>query len=161
MSEYLGYDAFVNVQADEPFIDKLAVQGAIDWLAAGVEVGTAAAPLPAEHADDPARVKVVFDAQGEALYFSRAPIPHYRDPEAREPEHWQHVGVYAYTRRALERWAALLPTPLEAAERLEQLRPLEQGMTIGVARLAEPVPPGIDTVEDLKRAEELWLTLSR
>jgi 3-deoxy-manno-octulosonate cytidylyltransferase (CMP-KDO synthetase) len=161
MSEYQGYDAFVNVQGDEPFIDKLAVQGAIDWLAAGSGIGTAAAPLPAEHADDPARVKVVFDAQGEALYFSRAAIPHYREPEAGEPKHWQHVGVYAYTRRALERWVAVLPTPLEVAERLEQLRPLEHGMIIGVARLAEPVLPGIDTVEDLKLAEELWLTLSR
>ena len=161
MSEYQGYDAFVNVQGDEPFIDRLAIQGAIDWLAAGADIGTAAAPLPAEHTDDLARVKVVFDAQGEALYFSRAPIPHYCEPEAGEPKHWHHVGVYAYTRRALERWVALLPTPLEIAERLEQLRPLEHGMTIGVARLAEPVPPGIDTMEDLKRAEALWLTLSR
>lgn len=161
MSEYQGYDAFVNVQGDEPFIDQQAVRGAIDWLASGTEIGTAAAPLAAEHADDPARVKVVFDAQGEALYFSRSPIPHYCEPEAGEPAHWQHVGVYAYTREALERWVALLPTPLEVAERLEQLRPLEHGMTIGVARLTEPAPPGIDTVEDLKRAEELWLTLSR
>jgi 3-deoxy-manno-octulosonate cytidylyltransferase (CMP-KDO synthetase) len=104
---------------------------------------------------------VVFDAEGKALYFSRAPIPGYRDSEAGEPKYWQHVGVYAYTRRALQQWVALLPTPLEIAERLEQLRPLEHGMTIGVARLAEPAPPGIDTVEDLKRAEALWLTLSR
>ena len=161
LREYQGYDAFVNVQGDEPFIDKAAARGAIEWLAAGADIGTAAAPLPAEHADDPARVKVVFDTQGEALYFSRARIPHYRELEAGEPEYWQHVGIYAYTRRTLEQWVALLPTPLEVAERLEQLRPLEHGMTIGVARLAEPAPPGIDTVEDLKRAEELWLTLSR
>jgi 3-deoxy-manno-octulosonate cytidylyltransferase (CMP-KDO synthetase) len=161
LEEFHGYDGFVDVQGDEPFIEKAAIQGAIDWLAAGTDIGTAAAPLPAEHAEDPARVKVVFDAQGEALYFSRAPIPGYPEAEAGEPKHWQHVGVYAYTRQALERWVALLPTPLEVAERLEQLRPLEHGMTIGVARLAEPVPPGIDTVEDLKRAEELWLTLSR
>ena len=161
MAEYQGYDAFVNVQGDEPFIDTAAVQGAIDWLAAGTDIGTAAAPLSAEHADDPARVKVVFDTQGRALYFSRAPIPHYRELVAGEPEYWQHVGVYAYTQGALERWVALLPTPLEVAERLEQLRPLEHGMTIGVAQLAEPAPPGIDTVEDLQRAEELWLTLSR
>ncbi len=161
MPEHQGYDAFLNVQGDEPFIGKDAIEGAIGRLDAGDEIGTAAAPLSAEHREDHARVKVVFDSAGRALYFSRAPIPHYRELDEGEPEYWQHVGVYAYTRPALERWVALPPTPLELAERLEQLRPLEHGMTIGVARLTEPAPPGIDTMEDLQRAEALWLTLSR
>jgi len=161
MPEHRVYDALLNVQGDEPFIGKDAMEGAISLLEAGNDIGTVAAPLSAERAEDPGRVKVVFDTMGRALYFSRAPIPHSRDRAHAELDYWQHVGVYAYTRSALEQWVALPPTPLEEAEGLEQLRPLEHGMTIGVARLREPAPPGIDTMEDLQRAEALWLTLSR
>jgi 3-deoxy-manno-octulosonate cytidylyltransferase (CMP-KDO synthetase) len=158
---YRAYDVILNVQGDEPLLPEEAVRGALGRVGGGDDIGTAAAPLAPALATDPARVKVVMDARGRALYFSRAPIPWGRDGAAPEPGgYWQHVGVYAFGRAALERWRTLAPTPLEEAERLEQLRALEHGMTIGVARLAAPAPPGIDTPEDLERAEALWATLN-
>jgi 3-deoxy-manno-octulosonate cytidylyltransferase (CMP-KDO synthetase) len=102
-------------------------------------------------------VKVVTDARGRALYFSRAPIPYLREPG--DPTHglyWQHIGIYACTRAALARWVGLPPSPAEQAERLEQLRALHDGISIGVARLSEPALPGVDTAEDLRRAEAHW-----
>src|SRR5207237_4868705 len=106
---------------------------------------------PADAAD-PARVKVVVDARGRALYFSRAPIPFDRDGTASVRYH-QHVGVYAYTREALERWVRLPPVPEERWERLEQLRPLLHGLPIGVALCAGLAAPGVDTADDLRYAE--------
>ena len=97
---------------------------------------------------------------GRALYFSRPLIPHLRDRPIRPTRlYWQHLGIYAYTREALRRWARLEPSPAELAERLEQLRALHHGLTIGVARLAEPVEPGVDTPDDLRRAEAHWHAL--
>lgn len=155
--EYRGYDVILNVQGDEPFLPHEAVRGALKRVRGGDDIGTAAAPLGPEEAADPARVKVVTDLAGRALYFSRAPIPYWRDGgPAPAGLHWQHLGLYAFRRPALERWAALGPTPLEEAERLEQLRALQYGLTIGVARLDRPAPPGIDTPEDLRRAEAHW-----
>jgi 3-deoxy-manno-octulosonate cytidylyltransferase (CMP-KDO synthetase) len=159
-AEFAGFDVVANVQGDEPFVTRDALAGALDRVAEGDDIGTAAAPLALEHVADPARVKVVTDARGRALYFSRAVIPHRR--EATDPAgglYWQHVGLYVYTRPALERWVASPPSPAERAERLEQLRALHCGLTIGVARLAEPAPPGVDTPEDLRRAEAHWHAL--
>jgi 3-deoxy-manno-octulosonate cytidylyltransferase (CMP-KDO synthetase) len=131
--------------------------GALDRVERGDDVGTASAPLAAELAGDPSLVKVVTDAAGRALYFSRAPIPFRRDPrDAGEALYRQHLGIYAYTRDALTRWVAAPPTPAELAERLEQLRALHLGLTIGVAGLTEPALPGIDTADDLRRAEAHW-----
>jgi 3-deoxy-manno-octulosonate cytidylyltransferase (CMP-KDO synthetase) len=152
-----GYDVIVNVQGDEPFLPGAAVAGAIARVEQGDDVGTAAAPLDPSEADDPARVKVVCDVRGRALYFSRARIPHWRDGGvAPEGTWWQHLGLYAFRRTALERWTTLRPTALERAERLEQLRALQHGFTIGVALLEEPAPAGIDTPDDLRRAERHW-----
>jgi 3-deoxy-manno-octulosonate cytidylyltransferase (CMP-KDO synthetase) len=154
---YRDYDVIVNLQGDEPFLSAEALAGAVERVRAGDAVGTAAAPLDAAQAADPSRVKVVTDVGGRALYFSRAPIPFRRDPEdAADGLYWQHVGLYAWTRDALERWAGFPPTRAETAEKLEQLRALENGLTIGVARLREPALPGIDTPEDLRRAEGIW-----
>ena len=72
--------------------------------------------------------------------------------------YWQHVGIYAFTRPAIIRWMSLAPSAAEQAERLEQLRALHYGMTIGVARLREPALPGVDTADDLRRAEAHWHT---
>jgi 3-deoxy-manno-octulosonate cytidylyltransferase (CMP-KDO synthetase) len=156
--EFSGYDLIVNVQGDEPFVPGEAVTGAIARVQAGDDVGSAATPLDPAHAADPARVKVVLDARGRALYFSRAAIPHVRDGgEAAEGLYWQHIGVYACRRDALMAWVALPPTALEQAEQLEQLRALEQGMSFGIARVGIPAFPGIDTPEDLRRAEAHWL----
>jgi 3-deoxy-manno-octulosonate cytidylyltransferase (CMP-KDO synthetase) len=154
--EFAGFDAVVNIQGDEPFLPREALFGALARVEQGDDIGTAAAPLTASLASDPARVKVVTDSGGRALYFSRAMIPHDRDGNARAGLHWQHVGIYAFARRSIERWASLSPAPAEEAERLEQLRALYHGMSIGVARLDEPALPGIDTAEDLRQAEAHW-----
>jgi 3-deoxy-manno-octulosonate cytidylyltransferase (CMP-KDO synthetase) len=160
--EFAGFDTVVNVQGDEPFLARDALAGAIDQVKQGADIGTAAAPLAADFARDPSRVKVVIDAAGRALYFSRAIIPHRREASGSPAElYWQHLGIYAYTREALRRWSRLEPSPAELAERLEQLRALHYGLTIGVARLTEPVEPGVDTMDDLRRAEAHWHALQR
>jgi 3-deoxy-manno-octulosonate cytidylyltransferase (CMP-KDO synthetase) len=161
-TEFAGFDAIVNVQGDEPFLAREAMAGAIEQVAQGADIGTAAAPLEASLAADPARVKVVTDAAGRALYFSRAAIPHLRDSlDGGEVQYWQHLGIYAYTRDALRRWQGLAPSPAEQAERLEQLRALHHGLSIGVARLTEAVEAGVDTIDDLRRAEAHWQALQR
>jgi 3-deoxy-manno-octulosonate cytidylyltransferase (CMP-KDO synthetase) len=160
--EFAGFDAVVNVQGDEPFLPRDALAGAIDRVARGDDIGTAAAPLSAGLAADPSRVKVVTDGGGRALYFSRAVIPHRRDESDRtEGLYWQHLGIYAYARHVLRRWMRLEPSPAELAERLEQLRALHHGLTIGVARLSERAEPGVDTPADLRRAEAHWQALQR
>jgi 3-deoxy-manno-octulosonate cytidylyltransferase (CMP-KDO synthetase) len=161
-AEFAGFDAVVNVQGDEPFLAREALAGALERVAQGDDIGTAAAPLDPSLALDPARVKVVTDARGRALYFSRAVIPHLREAEDLAPTlYWQHLGLYAYTRDALRRWVDLEPSPAERAERLEQLRALHHGLRIGVTKLAEPVEPGVDTPDDLRRAEAHWHALQR
>ena len=158
--EFAGFDVVVNIQGDEPFVSREALTGALQRLELGDDVGTAAAPLDPALAADPSRVKVVTDARGRALYFSRAVIPHRRDPgDPSEGLYWQHVGLYAYTRPALECWVGARPSPAEEAERLEQLRALHCGLAVGVTRLAEPAPPGVDTPDDLRRAEAHWHAL--
>jgi len=156
-AEFRGHEVIANIQGDEPFLPAAALAGALARVAEGDDIGTAAVPIAADVAMDPARVKVVADARGRALYFSRALIPHQRgsDP-APNDLYWQHLGVYAFRREALARWAGLEPPPEELAERLEQLRALHHGMTVGVARLEGPAEPGVDTPEDLRRAEARW-----
>ena len=163
LAPYRDYEVVLNVQGDEPFVTAEALRGALERVVRdGDDIGTAAAPLEAGALADPARVKVVCDAAGRALYFSRSPIPFWRDGGT-PPEglHWQHIGLYAFRRAVLARWGTLRPSTLERAERLEQLRALEHGLTIGVARLTEPAAPGIDTPEDLRRAESRWTVTAR
>ena len=158
-SDFAMYDTIVNIQGDEPFLPREALAGALGRVEQGDEIGTAAAPLDPALAGDPSRVKVVTDARGRALYFSRALIPHRRESDdSSDGLYWQHLGIYAFTRAALLRWVTLPPCETELAERLEQLRALHNGMTIGVARLLEPALPGVDTAEDLRRAEAHWHT---
>jgi 3-deoxy-manno-octulosonate cytidylyltransferase (CMP-KDO synthetase) len=157
--EFASFDRILNIQGDEPFVPGEALAGALGRLELGDDVGTAAAPLDPAEADDPARVKVVVDVTGRALYFSRACIPFQHGAELPPAGlYWQHLGVYAYTRSALARWVSWPPALLEEAERLEQLRALAHGLRIGVARLATAALPGIDTPEDLRRAESHWLS---
>ena len=150
--EFSQFDHVLNVQGDEPFVSPAAVRGALACLERGDPLGTAAGSLDPALAGDPSRVKVVVDAQGRALYFSRAPIPFDREGSGEVVYH-QHVGVYAYTRKALERWVELPPVPEERWERLEQLRPLLHGIPIGVTLFDGPAAPGIDTPADLVWAE--------
>jgi len=158
LPEFAGHEVIANIQGDEPFLPRTALVGALEQVAGGADIGTAAAPLASEEAADPARVKVVMSASGGALYFSRAAIPHVREPGAQAHTlYWQHIGVYAYRREALLRLAGLAPSPAEEAERLEQLRALHHGMAVGVARLESPVEPGVDTLDDLRRAQSRWI----
>jgi 3-deoxy-manno-octulosonate cytidylyltransferase (CMP-KDO synthetase) len=155
--EFAGFDVLLNIQGDEPFVAREALAGAVRCVEEGSDIGTAAAPLDPAQAEDPNRVKVVSDARGRALYFSRSVIPHQLRADGQSPNlYWQHVGVYAYTPEALRRWPTLIPAPAEQAEHLEQLRALYHGMSIGVAHLENPVFPGVDTAEDLRRAEAHW-----
>lgn len=142
----------VNVQGDEPFIDPVLVESLIATLQAdrSLAIATAACPLDPCDLVNPACVKVVCDLHGRALYFSRAPIPADRDGDV-HPARLRHLGVYAYRRRFLLDFVSWEQTPLEKAEKLEQLRALEHGAQIRVL----PVPaagPGIDTPGDWEAA---------
>jgi 3-deoxy-manno-octulosonate cytidylyltransferase (CMP-KDO synthetase) len=148
------HDIVVNVQGDLPTIDPAAVQAAVLPLAdAAVDIGTIAAEItrPQERTD-PNVVKPVATPVRpgilRALYFTRATAP------AGEGPLYHHIGLYAYRRRALQRFVTLPPSPLERRERLEQLRALEAGMRIDVA-LVDDVPLGVDTPHDLDRARAI------
>ncbi|MBP7146133.1 MAG: 3-deoxy-manno-octulosonate cytidylyltransferase [Acidobacteria bacterium] len=159
----LAAEVVVGLQADEPFLapeDLDAMIAALDDP--GTRLATLAAPLAdAASFRDPNVVKVVLDGAGRALYFSRSPIPYPRPPGGALPfppgaphpaTALRHVGVYAWQRESLLAFAGLSPSPLERAEGLEQLRALEAGWTIRVLP-AHGDPAGIDTPEDLRRAE--------
>jgi 3-deoxy-manno-octulosonate cytidylyltransferase (CMP-KDO synthetase) len=159
-SEFGAFDVIVNVQGDEPFVSRRALLESSRLVGASLfSVGTAAVIATPDVLRDPNVVKVVAADDGRAMYFSRAAVPYLRDSEDAELHRtcvWQHIGVYAYERSALMRWVELPPNPLERIERLEQLRPLAAGIPIGVALVDEPVRPGIDTEEDLERANRNW-----
>ena len=160
LAAYRAYDTIVNIQGDEPFASADAVRGAVACVAAGrFPLGTASAPLDPATLDEPSVVKVVTADDGRALYFSRAAIPHLRDADdraERDATVRRHVGIYAYTREALATWVALPVHALERIERLEQLRPLAHGLAMGVAPVAEAPAPGVDTEDDLARANDEW-----
>ena len=153
----------VNLQGDEPFAPASGLRAAAEALAAsGVEMATLATPIvDVATLFDPNAVKLVRAEDGTALYFSRAPIPWPRDAFARDRGHlppgghWlRHIGLYAYRAGFLRRFTALPQGRLEQVESLEQLRVLEAGHRIAVALAPEEFPPGVDTAEDLARAEE-------
>jgi 3-deoxy-manno-octulosonate cytidylyltransferase (CMP-KDO synthetase) len=162
--EFREYDAIVNVQGDEPFVSEAVLRGAVRQVTSGrFPLGTAAARALEHILDEPSVVKVVAADDGRAMYFSRAAIPFLRDAaEAplRSTRVWQHIGVYAYARDALARWVSLPPHPLEQIERLEQLRPLAAGIAMGVALVEEPPAVGVDTLDDLARANADWKDLN-
>ena len=157
---YGNYDVVVNVQGDEPFIEETHVMGALQMVMAGFDIGTVAAPVQTlDDWNDPAVVKIARAENGRALYFSRAPIPCRRDAEPTAQQlsseaYLRHIGVYAYGCDALARWVALPVTYLEQLEKLEQLRPLAAGMSIGVS-VVPAAPGGIDTPADLERATQM------
>jgi 3-deoxy-manno-octulosonate cytidylyltransferase (CMP-KDO synthetase) len=157
---FLGFQTIVNVQGDEPFIGPGAVRGAAQLVSSGrFPIGTAASRASAEILDTPSLVKVVVADDGRAMYFSRAPIPYLRDHADRAKlaeRTLQHIGVYASSAAAPREWVSLPAHPLEEIERLEQLRPLPAGLPIGVAVTNEAPANGIDTEEDLERANARW-----
>ena len=158
----LDCDIIVNVQGDEPLIDSDSITEAVAPFAgdASLQVTTLYHRIstPGELAN-PNIVKVVVDRAGFVLYFSRAPIPHLRDPRGGWPPLYRHVGLYAYRRSALLVLATLEPTPLERAEGLEQLRALEHGIRIkAVAAKCDSI--GVDTPEDLEQVRRLISALA-
>ena len=155
----------VNLQGDEPFAPANGIRAVAQALAEdAAPMATLAAPIgDVEELFDPNAVKLVRSLDGHALYFSRAPAPWARDAFAAERHvlppgipFLRHIGIYAYRAGFLTHFAQLPRTPLEQAESLEQLRVLEHGYAIAVRLTPEPFPPGIDTAEDLQRAEQ-WL----
>ena len=154
-------DIVVNVQGDEPLIPPALIRQVATLLESDPEAAIATLAAPVESLAeflDPNAVKVVTDPHGRALYFSRAPVPWNRDgaPEGLSSQRVfagarRHVGIYAYRVGALRRLASLAPTPLEKAEKLEQLRALENGLVIRVADAAERPGPDVNTAEDLVR----------
>ena len=147
-------ERIINLQGDMPTIDPACLADVLEPLdALGSDIGTLAnATDDPEERADPNTVKAIIsfrrDGIGEALYFTRAPAPWGEGPV------YHHIGIYAFTRAAIDRFAALPPSPLEQREKLEQLRALENGMRIGV-KLVQAVPFGVDTPHDLEKARKI------
>jgi 3-deoxy-manno-octulosonate cytidylyltransferase (CMP-KDO synthetase) len=153
-------DIYVNVQGDEPLIEPVAVDALVEAMTADddppVQLGTLCVPIhsPADIMD-PNIVKVVLDFQGDALYFSRAPIPWVRDEGSRvHARHFKHPGIYAYRREPLLEFPTLPPGELEKIEQLEQLRFLENGYKIRVAETSFD-SVSVDVPGDVARVEAL------
>jgi len=162
----LDCDAVVNVQGDEPLIAPEiidAVAGALN----DAEMTTAATAVNnISELEDPNAVKVVVDATGRALYFSRRTIPFLRDLSEESPSQQltafpflKHLGIYGYRRETLQRLVGFAPSPLEQAERLEQLRALENGIAIAVCKVDYDAI-GVDVPEDVRRVESLLAKLN-
>jgi 3-deoxy-manno-octulosonate cytidylyltransferase (CMP-KDO synthetase) len=160
-----GDDPVVNVQGDEPLIDAALIDACAALLAQRSDCVMATAGHAIDDAaelDNPNVVKVVVDAAGRALYFSRAPIPWWRDGRAQglgslpTPPALRHIGIYAYRAGFLRRFPMLEPAPLERIESLEQLRVLWHGERIAVHVSATAPGPGVDTPEDLERVRRLY-----
>ncbi len=147
----LAADVYVNVQGDEPLLEPSAIETLLAVFVEdeGVQVATLCSPISEEQARSPHQVKVVRDHAGNALYFSRAPLPFVRE-SGESAVFLGHIGMYAYRADALRCFASLPPSPLEQAEKLEQLRFLQAGIPIRVLEVP-PMGAGVDTPEDLER----------
>ena len=152
-------DIYVNIQGDEPMVTAEHIELMLKPFreSPGTQVSTLKVAMGPEEARSPNNVKVVTDAHGRALYFSRALIPHDRDG-AGAVQYYKHLGFYAYTVAALEKFAGLPPSSLEQLEKLEQLRFLENGVSLTVVETTEDTI-GVDTEEDLKRVGEYFRCL--
>lgn len=149
-------DIYVNIQGDEPMIKSAHLEALLQPFLKdpSVRVSTLKTPITADEAQNPNCVKVVTDIDGNALYFSRCAIPYNRD-QAAGTSYFKHLGIYAYTRSALDRFHQLSPSRLEQTERLEQLRFLEHGIPIHVIETPHDTI-GVDTEEDLSRVERYF-----
>jgi len=158
----LGADAIINVQGDEPLINPFLIDELAGVIVSGEwDMATAATPIEDKsQINDPAVVKAVFNRHGQALYFSRAPIPHVREPASSEVccemagIYWRHIGIYAYRRDCLLRLVTEPPCTLECLEKLEQLRALDMGFRMKVVK-TQDFGIGVDTPEDVAKAERL------
>jgi len=151
VSNSIAADIYLNVQGDEPLARPEHIATLLDVMRdSNVPVGTLKTTSSAADVSNPNAVKVVTDAMGQSLYFSRATIPHDRDGTG--PRYYKHLGFYAYRKAALDRFVALPESSLERSERLEQLRFLENGIPIFVGETPYDTI-GVDTEEDLQRVE--------
>ncbi len=156
----LDCDVVVNVQGDEPLVDPGAIEELVAPFAAdrSLQMTTLFRRIHSTaELNNPNIAKVVVDRAGFALYFSRAPIPHVRDPRGGFPPLYRHIGLYAYRRSALLVIASLEPTPLERAEALEQLRALEHGIRIKAVETSHESFE-VNTPEDLEQVRKLLAT---
>jgi 3-deoxy-manno-octulosonate cytidylyltransferase (CMP-KDO synthetase) len=152
-------EVVVNLQGDEPMMPPAVIDEVAESLRTRprIDIATAVAPiLTLPEFLDPSCVKALRALDGQALYFSRAPVPWPRDAATQDgPTRfagaWRHVGIYAYRVRSLLQFASWPPTPLEECEKLEQLRALEHGMRIHLTVLSQAPPAGVDTPADLER----------
>lgn len=148
VAENIEANLIVNIQGDEPLLDPSTVDLLVQAMVESPDtpMGSLMCPLHAREEENPAVVKVVTDQAGFALYFSRSRIPYPRDPGASRPR--KHIGIYAYRRDFLLKFAGMEPTPLEKTESLEQLRALENGFKIRMVETSFS-PTSVDTPEDL------------
>ncbi len=153
------WDVVVNVQGDEPLLSGENIDVLVRGLLADPDapMATLCRPLDPERADDPNAVKVVCDSRGRALYFSRSAIPFPREAATAAALWRLHLGIYCFRREALAHFVSLAPSPLERAEGLEQLRALENGISILVFDAPHPAY-GVDTPEDLLRVATIMQT---
>jgi 3-deoxy-manno-octulosonate cytidylyltransferase (CMP-KDO synthetase) len=153
ISDSVAADLYLNIQGDEPLTRVEHVAALLLLMKdTNIQVGTLKTPASLKDINNPNAVKIVTDAAGRALYFSRATIPYDRD--GANPGYFKHLGFYAYRKAALDRFCALPESSLERSERLEQLRFLENGISIHVAETPYDTV-GVDTEEDLRRVEEI------
>jgi 3-deoxy-manno-octulosonate cytidylyltransferase (CMP-KDO synthetase) len=153
ISESVAADVYVNVQGDEPMIRAEHIKALVGIMRdSSVPVGTLKTPAASEDVGNPNAVKVVADANGRALYFSRSTVPYDRDGSS--PKYFKHLGIYAYRKTSLDQFVTMPESSLERAERLEQLRFLENGIPIYVAETAYD-SVGVDTEEDLVRVQQI------
>jgi len=153
VSQSIAAEVYINVQGDEPMARPEQIASLLEVMKnPEVQVGTLKTPCAAADINNPSAVKVVTDAAGKALYFSRATIPFDRDGTA--PRYFKHLGFYAYRKPALDRFVSLPESSLERAERLEQLRFMENGIALYVGETPYD-SVGVDTQEDLERVEKI------
>lgn len=148
-------DVIINVQGDEPLIapDLIDSLGALFRTDEALKMATVGAPLNEAEYNEPSAVKVICNLKGQAMYFSRSLIPYPRNAFVNAP--LKHIGIYAYTREFLLEFAKMAPTPAELTESLEQLRSLENGVTIQVIK-TDARFIGVDTPEDLAAVNEIF-----
>lgn len=155
----LKFDLVVNLQADEPLVNPMAIDLALQALSNNPKLLMSTIRCPIETPDElenPNVVKVTVDTEGFALYFSRSPIPFSRSVGLETPHGaYRHVGLYAYRRKFLLHLASLKPTQLEQTEKLEQLRALEHGYRIQTVEIKQE-PIGVDTQQDLDRVRRIF-----
>lgn len=151
VAQTVDADVYVNVQGDEPLLEPAAIEKLLDVFAQddNVQVATLCSPISREEAQSSNQVKVVRDHAGNALYFSRTPLPFVREA-SESADYFGHIGIYAYRREALTVFTSLPTSPLEQAEKLEQLRFLQAGIPIRVLEVPR-MGVGVDTQEDLER----------